>query len=388
VRYITRSTLLLLVLIAAATAEARDRPGSPNKLSVEACGISPPVSTRPSGPAICVQFSNTADEEVRFEYEFTANGVPVPKPDWTKPNIPREGYSWVDCIGRDGLTNEKRRPRILPYGCVGADDFNGYDSTALGRTNIDKERDGVIARPQFMRIRNLDFETQYCIRVRSRTADSEVVSAIWSNWGCLTTEMTPTKPGMPPGFAIEYTPGGEDWRTDPPRIHLKWERAANYVVAYGVEEGTWRQGFKADDYMKHRFYVLPDGRAVPTYVDEAVHGDALLQLDYQGEMSINEVRTGAHLEYRICAESEYGKTCTPTLAAQPLSATNVAATNAPPLAGAVPNAPSRARAAAKEPKPSAAARSFKLLPVIVPPAANKPAATRRVIPSKPEGVKP
>jgi hypothetical protein len=150
---------------------ARDRPGTPNNVVAGQCW-------RPNSsgkPFACLFFNNTASEPVVFEPEATANGQPY-----------KGSYSQCENIN-------------LLDGHVCAQQFvaaGGWVSSYDGGKH-----------ELAVNVRDLEFDTQYCFRLRARRLSDGVVSEQWSNWSC---EHTPPAPPAPakPAYTIDFFAAG------------------------------------------------------------------------------------------------------------------------------------------------------------------------------------
>lgn len=353
-----KTAVLILTILASTPAAASDRPGTPNNLAIDACGLSRETNDAPAGGTLCLLFNNTATEEVIFEFEFTEGASSVQHA-WNPLQqkflhqaycINRDTASAVQAVLKQPIANP-HRSFVFNYGCTGTDNFNGFfDMTAKGRTNIDVEqghRDqvehleppGVIARPQSLKITHLDFDSQYCIRVRSRAVGSQMVSENWSNLVCATTQSPPPPPGTPANFTSTYTPGGTDWRAAPPRIDLAWNSGGNtdaYAIEYGVitqdDIDSISKGFSTiDRYMGASVYFLSDGTEANSQYKRL--GDRftpdITGFHYHRELNLDEVNAGARLSFRICALSAMGRACTARLSGLPIDRTSGMITETP-----------------------------------------------------------
>lgn len=158
------TALSLLIGLIALTGPARaDRPGTPNQVKLNWC---PEDNTK--APRVCGGFHNTASERVIIEMEFTKNGQPARADKMTcgqADQSPASAVCWTRMIQEERFDRSKELR---------------FD------------------------IRELDFDTQYCVRFRARRTSDEMVSEIWSAWACA---RTPARPGIPraPQFKIDFT---------------------------------------------------------------------------------------------------------------------------------------------------------------------------------------
>jgi hypothetical protein len=207
-----------------ATAVASARPGTPNNERAWECylpspppGLSGYVTLVSTGaptkrqydgpPQVCVVFTNTATEEVRFEVELKENGRPVGK----------IGTGGVGCIFFKDPINAQR---LSATNCAAAHNFGGY------RVPTTHAVDGPqTSGSQAAIFGKVSFDTEYCFRFRARDASNEMVSLKWSNWTCVRTAAAPPKPLKPKlvGAAAVEPAWSDDLTTlAPHRIVVDW----------------------------------------------------------------------------------------------------------------------------------------------------------------------
>jgi hypothetical protein len=216
------------VLAAPAIAFA-DRPGTPSGERAWQCnGASEP-------PAVCVEFNNTATEPVRFDIEFTVDGVSVGENRPRATDLPDSHPARRHCIGCEPFKD-------LPDHISGAaQNFNyGSDRYAPmeGRTgSLNRFGDPI---PTYgFKVVGLEYDSDYCFRLKARRASDAVVSENWSNWTCArpvapVAAAAPPMPSAPEYVTAEYLPGGKDWRVKPPTVVVRWgygSHAASYSVS-------------------------------------------------------------------------------------------------------------------------------------------------------------
>lgn len=196
--------LLLAIALSAMPWPAEARPGTPVSVVLADCtGYPYQGSGRQfiDAPAVCVTFTNTAPERVRFEYELTINDLPA---------------------STRGLT---AHCRVMPMVC-------GPAISALNGRGDYTERTS--DRPNWgdtgFLLVELDYGTRYCLRVRTRD-DDDMVSLRWSNWACVRTRARPAAPQAP---TVEVTPSR---RGD--QIRVAWSGGGD-VGYYRVEGRTSR----------------------------------------------------------------------------------------------------------------------------------------------------
>lgn len=208
---------LLLATLASTPLQARDRPGTPNEGVVGLC--SDPIR---EAPALCVQFRNTASEDVGFWMEWTENGAPMSS----------------DLRGRSACITRSAQA----YSCFALQGWFGDQSRRTQYRSIRNLPEGFI-------VKSLGWDTEYCFRFRA-VDDDGVISGDWSGFACLRTPLAPAVPPVvepPKVTAIQPTTGvgvvggptpfkllvewapppGKDWRT------TGW-----YSVEY-LKSGRW-----------------------------------------------------------------------------------------------------------------------------------------------------
>jgi hypothetical protein len=156
--------LIAILVLLQAPAIARDRPGTPNRPEARSCNPQDPMLQ----PWLCFTFFNTAgSDKVHFEIEM--NGVLLDLRD------SRQAQCWV------GAIPARSPPPADQFGCA----LNNSGAGIEGNQEL-----GV-------GVPNLQFDTRYCFRVRTRRADDQVVSEQWSAQVCEQTRAKPSLPGKP-----------------------------------------------------------------------------------------------------------------------------------------------------------------------------------------------
>jgi len=286
----------LAACLAFPSAAFADRPGTPNEEHAGQCNLK-----LTEAPMVCVSFNNTASEPVVFDIEFTVDGVKVDGAfDPTHPgpgqrpqavnhdrpfNYPRSGCIGPGCVPRQHYEN------FSPQAVAA---FNGHSAVVNSRTG-DRNDAGMAIPPQGFRIIRLDYGVTYCFRFKARRVSDDMVSAVWSNWACATTDAPPPKPAAPPWVTTEYTPGGRDWRVNPPTVLVEWGRSAN-------------AGF----YVVDRLLSASDERrpqSEPNSDIKEVGGHYQLLSDL-GERDVADNERSPSLIYRVCAVNVSGYACT------------------------------------------------------------------------------
>jgi hypothetical protein len=148
--------LIAILVLLQAPAIARDRPGTPNQPFAWTCT---PQSSM-AKPHLCFTFVNTAGhDKVHFEIEMNA-----------MPLAPQR----QQCVRSDDSD---------PTGCIVGDGGNGSGLEGNIKYGID--------------VPDLEFDGRYCFKVRTRRADDQVVSELWSAAACAQTRSKPVAPGKP-----------------------------------------------------------------------------------------------------------------------------------------------------------------------------------------------
>jgi len=176
---VARALWALGLVVALAPTFAVARPGTPNELRVQECGTYWDGVPRPGfgPPALCVQFWNTATESVRFEVELIRDGVP----------------GWPAGLRIGCLTPRPPATAVsAPPRCTAADNLRSTATFARGGGS-----EGFF-------VAELDYDTNYCFRVRSRD-DSDTVSELWSAQVCARTRAQPPAPAAPT-VAVTFNP--------------------------------------------------------------------------------------------------------------------------------------------------------------------------------------
>lgn len=266
-------TVATCVVMASSTLWARDRPGTPNNERAWQCNR--PLS---QPPAVCVEFNNTASEDVQFDIEFTVDGVKVVDLRPHATDIPKGSRTASrNCIGCQPFLN------FPEHSGEAVQNFNGLHALAKGRTGSDSGR-GYPLPPQGLMIPKLEYGSTYCFRFKARRESDDVVSEQWSNWACANTDAAPPpRPSAPDHVTADYTAGGKDWRIKPPTVVVKWGSSAN-AAEYGVSGGQ----------LKSR-----------TVQPEAVHE----VVDTLQEADVAENERSPSITYRVCAKNITGETC-------------------------------------------------------------------------------
>jgi hypothetical protein len=149
----------LVLLQAPAIADARDRPGTPNNPTVWECGRLDVMAK----PKLCFTFRNTAGSDI-VSFEIEMSGMLLDR----SRQICSNDFTAGSPDGTGCITDDPRSPQTGRQG-------NG----SVGIEVID-----------------LQFDTDYCFRVRTRR-DDQVVSLQWSAQVCARTRQKPPPPLKP-----------------------------------------------------------------------------------------------------------------------------------------------------------------------------------------------
>ncbi len=175
---------------------AAARPGTPTDLR----------AVSPNPWTVDFYFTNTASESVGFEWELTANGVPIP-------------LNTLDCLPR------LHKDNIRAWNaCDYAPDPSNF---GIPRNDFTGLRHPFVAFST-----HVAPETTYCFRVRAREFkyglvdawQSGVVSEIWSSWVCATTGPTPNPPPAPSKPKLTYFPKVKRAEGEQPsQLAVEWD---------------------------------------------------------------------------------------------------------------------------------------------------------------------
>jgi hypothetical protein len=250
-------------------AAARDRPGTPNEVSVGECRLDL-YNKYAVTPRICVKFQNTATEEVTFAVDWMMNG------EGQSEKLSRHE---VTCWTKDAVLHDCSAAVM-----IGQRSGNAFTTD---RTS-----------PQGLIIsKNLAFDTNYCFRFEAIDEDG-ITSEIWSAWACVHTRPPPPPPPAPTDVRVTLLPAesgaGVPGPGKPPRVLVEWNADDFGVAWYAVQR--FNRGWPAPG-------PFP-GKKLNTEHEEIV------DLDPQ-DLAAAPILTG--LEYRVCAENVAGESCSPAV---------------------------------------------------------------------------
>jgi hypothetical protein len=246
---------------------AEARPGTPSNVRLQFCDGYPDVySPRQflTGPQICVSFTNTAAEPVRFEYEFTRNGAA----------FDARSHIIAECMDGNNVLHCDEAALAHFWGSS-----NGRYARGRGAAH------------SFL-LRHLEDATAYCMRVRTRD-DTDTVSEQWSAWACLTTSPPPPAP-VAPQVSVQASPSGD-------RVTVRWSSqtpVGNGVLGYYDVEA--------------RTSIGDIGVAlVPSDVRRAIEDRRFTEHQFTLDVpwGAGTQMQGEAYYYRVCAVNVAGRTC-------------------------------------------------------------------------------
>jgi len=222
---------ILVMECAPERTSARDRPGTPNRETAYACQKEGTLSYS-ARPSICVMFNNTATERVRFDVEWTADGVKLTQEafaghvECARRVTPQFDPDGTQCVAGSNLMGSRASTQLS-----GLIDWSGFvDDLLAGEAPINSP---AIPREAFL-VKDLEFDTDYCFRFKARAADNDVVSEEWSNWACARTAGAPPKPPAPTDLKVAFTAAHWDGRRDSPpvpaHVDFAWSADERYVA--------------------------------------------------------------------------------------------------------------------------------------------------------------
>lgn len=281
--------MLAIVMACMSPHAAQARPGTPTDLRIFQCDPSfrdkgnayyhpsPNHYDNPPLPGLCITFRNTAPERVVFEYQMNSNGAVI-----------NHAALHYDCL----------HGYAQAYSCVSASNFGG-DSIPFAERNKDN--------PEWwsegFQIKDLDFQRQYCVRVRTRDysgpasgalakpLSEQEVSLDWSGWACAVTSAMPVRPPPPPKpvapkLSVSITKRGD-------KVTATWQ-GANYVGYYTIGAKPACTGTNAPLLPPEMQGQVSDGAY--TFTLNVSWADAMDMAD------------NAYI-YRICAHNDSGAAC-------------------------------------------------------------------------------
>jgi hypothetical protein len=289
---------------------ARDRPGTPNRETAFECRKegSPKYETAPN---VCVMFTNTASERVRFDVEWMANGVMLSQEAFSghvecarrvEPQFDPDG---TQCVAGANLMGSPASSQV-----GGLIDWQGFIPDLLaGQVPLN---DPSRPREAFL-VKDLEFDTDYCFRFKARDAGSGVVSEEWSNWACAHTGRAPPKPSAPADLKATFTPahwdGSRDHPPVPAHVDLTWTLDGEYAAYQEFTEYRAPEEIEPRDPLEPR---LPDGIGHRKPVDRAKLYSARLASNRKTVVVFvepKELDALPHRGFAVCAHNVTGEAC-------------------------------------------------------------------------------
>ena len=258
---------------------ARDRPGTPNQLRVTECQHK--VIRNMTAPTVCIAFYNTAKEDVWFEAELTIDGRQLPV-----HVLKAKAECYPIMQDTEGFAV-----------CVAAASVSGYRGVATRRGW------------QGIALRHMEYDTEYCLRFRTRAVDTDVVSALWSSWACTTTNAKPRKPARPRITDVRIHP--DEWAPDLTtrlgnRVSVLWDVARKNEIA--------EMSLKVASPVHRIQYAM--NTAVPR-IDPEGHGTSFVIPEGVLEHGPLDV------VFVVCATNVSGETCSTPYSSRPVDPLDV-----------------------------------------------------------------
>jgi len=258
-----------------APAEARDRPGTPNKEALYICGYPEPTFA----PVLCGEFNNTATEVVRFEIDATRNGQPYA---WDPHTFSCKNINIKRVYTTDAGGN------VVPTGYFKPEGEICYTpNQTYGRKQNDPDYPYIFETPP------VAWNTQFCIRLRARTASDDVVSEKWSNFACVNVPpqpAVPTRPDFSVAFSGEQTYGG--------------------VPASPVKPGETAQV----NVIPSKLTVTTSGAQRAVVYRLTLNGGHMQEWNADANPPVSrtfDIPPGPSVSVQLCAYNYSGQTCTP-----------------------------------------------------------------------------
>jgi len=246
---------------------ARDRPGTPWGVYATVCPDR--VSPNNSPPSICVQFLNTATEEVTFAAEWTIDGEVQGEPVGSRLS--------VNCL---------EELRLVALECHAANSMNEFHMPPAKAS---------LRKPQGIRFSGVAYGVQYCFRFKAVDEDG-VISEEWSQNVCVQTPPQPPLPPAPTNVHATVLPAesgiGVPGPGQPPRLLIEWD-ADDATVGW---------------YLVQRF----DRGWSPQREPERGQIKPPLNTAHEETIATTAQDVAAHpfgVQFRVCAENFTGETC-------------------------------------------------------------------------------
>ena len=271
--------MLLASLLLPATAQARDRPGTPNGGFTGYC-----ANALSEEPAMCVEFRNTATEKVGFLMEWTENGALMPSDLSGRSECRMHSAQEYDC-------------RALHHWFSGHTDFEQADKlselinpTTSGKFKSDRN---VV---QGFRLKGLLYDTEYCFHFMAVDLYG-VRSGAWSGFTCARTPSPPGKPAAastPKVTGIQPTSGeGVVGNGTPFQLLVEWT---------GPQVGAENVGWYSIELLRNSKWIAVPFKSEPNRVNSATNFEALVEAAYLDS-------PGQRQAARVCSQNVQQKTC-------------------------------------------------------------------------------
>jgi hypothetical protein len=214
--------LTMMAVTMAPTPAVADRPGTPNaERAYECWGFYTVEKQWAQRPAICVEFTNTASELVKFDIGTSLNGATLPNGAMRdKAGCMVPATTKYTCIAGFNLAgvnigtqtghpfNWNALTLVVPGVQIGAGMTYLLGNDEIKRL-FTEQKGGDIARQGFL-VKDLEWDANYCFRFKARRMSDDMVSEQWSNWACAHTSAQPAKPVKPPPPEIKFFPAQWD----------------------------------------------------------------------------------------------------------------------------------------------------------------------------------
>jgi hypothetical protein len=257
------ATIAALLAATVGAADARDRPGTPNGVYANVC-----TNDMTHAKRVCAYFTNTAHEDVRIEWQSTRNGAPASlNAEYCAPDAKQ--LTRIRCFTAVSGTLQAQSTSNGPF-----NEFKQYGpNLTYGLMTAD-----------------VDFGATYCMRFRARRVSDQVVSEVWSAWGCVTTPPLPPKPAAPK-FEVTY----HGSQTAP--------RAGNAAGPPPVPETMQIAPVADASVAEYDLKVSEVGSSLSPYSDVRLNSGELTPFVYKIDPAVQAVSV------QLCAVNFSGKTC-------------------------------------------------------------------------------
>ncbi len=250
----------LPMLLALACVEAIAEPGTPAWVTAEQLRATGTIAKLPMAE---VKFRGYR-EKVRFHVAWKIDGRESPL-DVSK--------SWGGCPGFDATVPYDK----VQFVCVSPGGY--YDKP--GHSN-----NGTYV----MYFRNLDWNREYCFRVRTQDDDG-VFSKLWTGWACMRTNASPPAPEPATDIGLTLLPGSSG------RGEVGPGRPSKLLV-------EWSPGRNAVDQWVERAPLAPNAR-----FERAAIGAVLTGADHEAAFPYAYLEEKDAIQVRVCTQNVAGAAC-------------------------------------------------------------------------------